>query len=110
MPLAITPPSAEDQLTITAQLTPNKQESLDTPAPFQAARFLLRQSRSCRGQTPGRWEGLDPPGGNGGPRESRDWSRLQVVSEWGQLSRGPAVAALDRNQGVTVHELLRPGW
>jgi len=33
MPLAITPPSAEDQLTITAQLTPNKQESLDTPAP-----------------------------------------------------------------------------
>jgi hypothetical protein len=54
MPLAITPPSAEDQLTITAQLTPNKQESLDTPAPFQAARFLLRQSRSCRGQTPGR--------------------------------------------------------
>jgi hypothetical protein len=55
-------PSAEDQLTITSQPTPNKQESLDTPAPFQVARFPIAPKPEL--PTVRLWaDKRDPPGG-----------------------------------------------
>jgi hypothetical protein len=48
-------PSAEDQLTITAQPTPNKQESLDIPAPFPSGALSnCAEAGAADGQTLGR--------------------------------------------------------